>query len=169
MSALPFTWDGEAMVPKPGFARKCDAAFVIGQTYQLETVEARSAASHSHEFAWLRDAWANLPEDLAEMYPSPEHLRKRALIQAGYYDETIIDAGSNAAALRVASYVRSRSDFSLVVVRGPLVVERQAKSQSRRAMDKQTFQDSKTKIMEVVSEMVGVTPAQLAHEAGRAA
>jgi hypothetical protein len=157
------------MVPKAGFARKCDAAFVIGQTYQLEAVEARSAVSHSHEFAWLRDAWANLPEDIADMYPTPEALRKRALIQAGYYDETIIDAGSNAAALRVASYIRSRSDFSLVIVRGPLVFERQAKSQSRRAMDKQTFQDSKTKIMEVVSEMVGVTPAQLMREAGKAA
>lgn len=165
--ALIFTWDGEAMVPK--VPRLADKYFVVGETYPLAVQEGRSTATHNHEFAWLHDAWANLPEDLAELYPSAEHLRKRALIEAGFYDEQIVDAGSNAAAIRVASAFRSREEFSLVVVRGPLVVIRTAKSQSRRAMNKQEFQKSKTAILEIISGMVGVTPETLKSEAGRAA
>lgn len=162
-----FTWDGEAMVPR--HPRRADQLFVVGETYPLIIHEDRSAASHSHEFAWLREAWLNLPEALADIYPSPEHLRKRALIEAGFYDETIVDAGNNAAALRVAAVFRAREEFSLVIVRGPAVVIRTAKSQSRRAMNKREFQESKAAIMEVIAGMIGTPPATLSREAGRAA
>jgi hypothetical protein len=158
-----FTWDGEHMVPKS--QRLADKAYVVGEVYMLVAHEERSMASHSHEFAWLKEAWLNLPEALADQFPTQEHLRKRALIDAGFYDETIIDAGTNAAALRVASAFRSREEFSLVIVRGPAVVIRTAKSQSRRSMKKQEFQASKEAILEVVSGMIGVKPAQLAGQA----
>ena len=162
MSPQPFTWDGEAMRPRR--PRAADREFVVGETYVLERWEPRSMVSHNHEFAWLAEAWKNLPEPLADQFPTPEHLRKRALIDAGYYNETIIDAGTNAAALRVASYARSKDDFAYVVVRGPLVVERVAKSQSRRAMKRQEFQESKTAILEIVSAMIGVKPEELTKE-----
>jgi hypothetical protein len=154
-----FFWDGEAM--KPRSPKLADKAYCVGEVYWLAPHEERSTATHNHEFAWLKDAWLNLPEDLAEQIPTTEHLRKRALIDAGFYNETITDAGSNAAALRVASTMRSLDEFALVIVRGPLVVMRRAKSQSRRAMGKQEFQDSKTAIIETISAMIGVTPGQL--------
>lgn len=163
MSPQPFTWDGEVMRPRR--PRAADREFVIGETYVLERWESRSTLSHNHEFAWLSDAWKNLPEPLADQFPTPEHLRKRALIDAGYYTETIIDASTNAAALRVASYARTKDDFAYVVVRGSLVVERVAKSQSRRAMNRKEFQESKTAILEIVSAMIGVTPEELTKEA----
>lgn len=156
MTPLPFTWDGEAMQVRKGFQRQADQQFVIGEDYRLAPVEDRSDATHRHEFAWLREAWASLPEDVSDAYPSPDHLRKAALIQAGYYTETIVDAGSNAAALRVAAYMKGKDQFSHVVVRGPLAVERIARSQSRRTMDKAEFQASKTAIMEIVGAMIGV-------------
>lgn len=159
---LIFDWDGEAMIPR--HPRRADQLFVVGQSYSLIEHEERSTPSHNHEFAWLKEAWMNLPENLADLYPTQEHLRKRALIEAGFYDETIIDAGTNAAALRVASAIRAREEFSLVIVRGPAVVIRTAKSQSRRAMNKQEFQASKTAIMEVVAAMIGTTPAALSQE-----
>lgn len=158
-----FIWDGEAMVPRS--SKLADKAYTVGEGYLLVTYEPRSISSHNHEFAWLKDAWLNLPENLADQYPTPEHLRKRALIDAGFYDETIVDAGSNAAALRVASAFRSREEFSLVIVRGPAVVIRTAKSQSRRSMNKKDFQASKTAILEVVSSMIGVTPEKLTGQA----
>ena len=154
-------WNGEGFAPLGRSRVEADAAYVIGEVYRIEVIEERSLKSHAHEFAWLKEAWQNLPEDLMDLYPSPEHLRKRALIDAGFYDETIIDAGSNAAALRIASTFRQRDDFSLVIVRGPAIVIRDAKSQSRRVMNKQDFRASKTAIMEVISGMVGVTPGQL--------
>lgn len=164
---LAFAWDGEAMIPRA--PRLADKAFVVGEVYRLVVHEERSLSSHNHEFAWLNEAWKNLPEDFAEQYPSAEHLRKRALIDAGFYDEQIVDAGSNAAAIRVASAFKAREEFSLVIVRGALVVIRTAKSQSRRAMDKQEFQRSKDAILETVANLIGVAPDALVRESRRAA
>lgn len=156
-----FTWDAEACVMVPKWPRLAAPRYEGCKDYLLADVEHRSDATHRHEFAWLREAWASLPEHLADLFPTSEHLRKRALIDAGYFRETIIDAGSNAAALRVASFMRTKDEFAVVVVRGPVVVERVAKSQNRRAMDKAEFQASKTAILEIVSAMIGVTPETL--------
>lgn len=157
---LPFRYDGDNMICLA--PRRAAAEYVVDETYWLVPHEDRSDATHRHEFAWLKEAWRNLPERLAELYPTPEHLRKRGLIEAGFYDETAVDAGTAAAAIRVASAFRAREEFALVIVRGPVVLIRTAKSQSRRAMDKATFQASKTALMEVVAEMIGVAPAALA-------
>lgn len=164
MSLLPYRWLGDGFAPlRP---RLSDKELVVGQAYWIDPELPRSDASHKHNFAWLREAWLQLPEVLSERFPTSEHLRKAALIQAGFYDETIIDAGTNAAALRVAAYVRHKDEFSHVVVRGPLVVERVAKSQSRRAMGAKDFNASKQAIMEIVAAMIGVAPEALAREAG---
>lgn len=171
MSTAPllYSWDGEAMTPVRHHAKRADEHFVIGRKYVLVEHQERSGVSHSHQFAWLNEAWKNLPEDIAPLYPSPTHLRKRALIEAGFYDEEIVDAGTSAAAIRVASAFRHREEFSLVIVRGPIVVLRNAKSQARRAMDRKDFQASKTAIMEIVANLIGVKPADLAENSARAA
>jgi hypothetical protein len=167
MSEAPpirFVWQGDSFTPAaPYWQRMCDKHYVIGNSYDLVPHEDRSTKSHNHEFAWLNEAHANLPENLAEQYPTPDHLRKRALIEAGYYDEQVIDAGTNAAALRIAVGVRSfpGESFSLVTVRNGFVIIRRPRSQSRRAMNAKEFQESKTKIMEIVAEMIGTTPAEL--------
>lgn len=161
MNTLPpitFRWDGERMAPL--HPRRADRLYVVGEVYSLAPYQERSQVSHNHEFAWLNEAWQQLPEDLADLYPTSEHLRKRALIEAGFYDETVVDAGTNAAALRVATGFRSLDEFALVIVRGPIVLYRKAKSQSRRAMGAKTFQESKTAIMEIISEMIGVPIGQ---------
>lgn len=157
------------MRPLARFSGLCDREFVVGETYRLEVCEERSDVSHKHEFAWLREAWRNLPEQLATEYPTSEHLRKRALIQAGYYDESIVDAGSKAAALRIAAFVRPMDDFALIFVRDCFVIKRTAKSQSRRAMKKAEFQDSKQKIMDIITDMIGVSAGTLRDNAERAA
>lgn len=146
-----------------------DEQFVVGERYHLEHREDRSELSHRHEFAWIDEAWAQLPEALADLYPSPLHLRKRALIDTGFFNEEVIDCGSRAAALRVASFTRRQDDFAHVVTRGPIVVVRTAKSQSRRAMDKQEFQASKDAILELIAGMLGITPEELQRNTKKAA
>jgi hypothetical protein len=154
---LVYAGDGAFHAPNAFWRTRCDRQFVIGETKPMAAYEDRSYQSNRHEFAWLHQAWLNLPEHLAEQLPSPEHLRKRALIDCGYYDETIVDADTKTAALRVAAAFRAREEFSYIVVRGPLVVIRTAKSQSRRAMAKAEFQESKTKIMELIAGLIGVS------------
>jgi hypothetical protein len=156
---LVCAWDGESFVPK--HPRIADKHYVIGENYPLVVHEDRSTNTHNHQFAWLHDAFLNLPEDVSDLYPTADHLRKRALIEAGYYNESIIDCGSKAGALRVAAHLRNKDDFALVIVRGTIVVERTAKSQSRRAMNREEFNDSKQKVLEIVAGMIGVTPESL--------
>ena len=169
MIPVIYRWDGDVMVPLAPYRRECDARFVVGQKYVLGVVENRSDASHKHEFAWLREAWQQLPEGLMEQFPTPEHLRKRALIDAGFFDQMAIDAGTRAAAIRVAAGFRAVDPFIAAVIEGPIVLVRTAKSQSRRAMGRQQFQESKQAVLEIVSGLIGTQPERLVREAGRAA
>jgi hypothetical protein len=163
MTAIPYRWTGKVMEPE----RLQLCKFVPGNTYWLE--KDRSEDSHKHHFAWLRQAWKNLPEDFADQFPSPEHLRKAALIQAGFYDETIIDCESREVAHRVAAYARGEDDFAHIVARGALVVIRKAKSQSRKKMSPADFQASKDAVREIVAHMIGVAPESLERNAELAA
>ena len=157
-----FVWNGEAMIPaRP---KAADKAFVIGRRYWLDEVSERSWASHQQQFAWIAEAWANLPDAIAETFPTSEHLRKAALIATGWRRETIIDAGNATAALRVAAYARGEDEFAHVVTRGPTVIVHKARSQRMHGldrMDKGEFQASKDAILGWISELIGVTPERL--------
>lgn len=151
---------------------RCIRRFAVGEVYKLEELSERSQISHDQQFAWLHDAWMNLPQHLADQFPSADHLRKRALIDCGFYRETILDIGTNAGAIRAAAWARTKDDFAYVVVRGPLVVIREAKSQKTRGhdhMDKAEFQASKQAILEYIAALISVAPQALLANAGMAA
>jgi len=167
VSPLPFTWNGEAMEVRKGFQRQADQQFVIGESYRLAPVEDRSEASHRHEFAWLREAWASLPFDLAMAHPTPEHLRKWALIQSGFCTITDYACQFKTEARRLAASLRQQTDeYALVIVdeenRAVRVVK--PESQSRKAMGNARFKASKEAILDVVSGLIGVAPAVLAEQ-----
>lgn len=162
MSApLAFRWDGEAMAPLPRFTKEADARFVIGQVYRLDEIEERSGASHRHFFASVNEVWASLPEAMGDRFPTPTHLRKYALVKGGYRDERSVVCASRAEALRVAAFIRPIDEFAIVVVSGPTVTVYTAKSQSEKAMGRADFQASKTRVLEILSELVGVEVGQI--------
>lgn len=165
MTSFPllFTWDGEAMWPRPAFRREADKQFVVGETYRLGELAQRSHETHAHQFAWLNEAWKTLPERLAAEFPTAGHLRKRALIETGHFHETVLDVGTKEAAIQVATTLRAKDEFAWIVVRGHVVVMREAKSQSKAAMKPEEFQASKSAILEWVSALLGVEPKQLQH------
>lgn len=165
MSPLPFIWDGEAMRIRPGFQKRADEVFCVGETYNLDVVEDRSAASHRHYFAAVNEAWANLPDHLAERWPSAEHLRKAALIRAGYRDERSFACSSRAEAIRMAAFLKPIDDFAMVALSGTTVLVLTAKSQSVRAMGKAVFQESKDAVLNALADMIGVEPETLARAA----
>lgn len=164
-AALPFKWDGEIMCPLPGFARRCDAAFVIGEVYNLEAIEQRSAKSHAHYFASINEAWQTLPEQHAEQFPTSEHLRKWCLIRAGYAEQRQIVASSKAEALRLAAFIKPMDSYAVVTVREGVVIVYTAESQSMKAMGKERFQASKTAVLELLAVILECEVTEL----GRAA
>jgi hypothetical protein len=157
-----FQWNGAAMVPvRPDAAR---GAYELGKRYWLDEVSERSWVSHEHQFAFVAQAWDSLPEALMDKFPTPEHLRKAALIATGWHREMIIEAGNKEAALRVAAYVKGKDEFSHVVTRGPTVIVRTARSQRMRGhdrMDKEEFQRSKDDILGWIANLVGVSAEDL--------
>lgn len=166
---VPCTWDGEAFVPRQRFSKLCDKEFVIGQDYPLVVEEGRSQASHGHYFAALTEAWRNLPEDIAGDYPTPEHLRKKALIRCGFADERSIVCASRAEALRVAAFIKPMDDYAVVVVSEATIKVFTAKSQSKRAMGAHLFQESKQSVLDCVASLIGVTADSLQVNAKAAA
>lgn len=167
---IAMLWDGEVMRPaSPAWARRADKVFVIGQTHFMVEESPRSGSSHAHYFATLTEAWRNLPEALAEQFPSVEHLRKYALIEAGFCSVSTMPCAGEAGAQRVADFIRPLADYAVVTAHKNVVTVRTAKSQSYRAMGKADFQRSKEAVLEIVSAMIGSAKADLAAQAGKAA
>lgn len=153
---------GDTFRVAPRFIPKVVEHFGEGEVVLMAQVEERTEVSHRHEFAWLRDAWATLPESIADDYPSPEHLRKRALIATGWADVKDYVCASRAEATRLASALRGETDdYTVVIVRDAVVRVCRAKSQSRRAMNKADFQASKDAVLRWVADLLGSTPDDL--------
>ena len=156
---IGFQWNGEAMVPlRP---RLADRHYVVGSTYWLVPHEERSTASHAHYFAAVNEAWQNLSDEQAMRFSTPEHLRKWALIEAGYRDERSIVCSSKAEALRLAAFIKPMDDFAVVTVSDAVVRVYTAHSQSYRAMNRKTFEESKRKVLDKVAGLIGVSAADL--------
>jgi hypothetical protein len=118
-------------------------------------------ASHRHFFAAVYDAWLNLPEKEAERFASADHLRKYALIRAGFRDERTLTCASKAEALRVAAFVKPMDDYAIVAVSEAVVRVYTAKSQNLRAMGRKVFAESKDAVLEVLAGMIEVDREQL--------
>lgn len=166
---LTYVWDGESMTPLPRLAKLADREFVIGEQYRLEVREERSTATHNHYFSSLSEAWGNLPEHYAERFPTAEALRKFALVKAGYADSRSIVCASKAEAQRVAAFIKPMDPFAVVTVSEAVVTVYTAQSQSMKAMGKKVFAESKNAVLEIVWQMVGVSPTEAERHVGRAA
>lgn len=147
----------------PRNKRLADQRYVIGERYLLVEHYERSHASHAHYFAAITEAWKNLPHDIADQYLSPECLRKKALIRAGYADERSIVCASKAEALRVAAFVRPMDEYAVVIVSLAVVKVFTAQSQSKKAMGAKVFQDSKQKVLDICAGLIGVDTDTLSH------
>ena len=154
-------FDGRAFIPTTAsHARRARDAFGEGEVVVMSVDAERSLRSHNHQFAQIEDYWRNLPDRLAEMpfAKSADTLRKHALIVTGYADCETIDAGSKAAAERVAAYLSRLATqahgYCIVKVSGPGVRCFTPHSQSVRAMGSKEFQESKTKVMEWIEDLL---------------
>lgn len=158
---IPMVWDGEALRPKQGYGPRAGREYAAGKVYLIAPVEERSRRSERHYFVTIREAWQNLPQAGADRFPSPEALRKYALIKTGYRDERSIACSSKAEAQRVASFIKPLDDFAIITVNEAMVTVFTAKSQAERAMGARVFQESKTAVLEFIAGLLGVTVDEL--------
>lgn len=179
---VPFTWrsldvvdkDGVlaqvmAMVPHPRFRPLCDRQYAVGEEYALVVNEEASTASRGHYFASLKEAWMNLPEEIAKQYPSVEYLRKKALVETGHATEHVVICDTETEAKRTANLARALSGYAVIVRSGNVVKIFEAVSQSAQAMNKEKFQKSKDDVLDYVSKLIGVNRGELQKAAGKSA
>lgn len=159
---MRFEWDGEAMRPATKYwAREADKRYVVGETYTMDEIFVRSHQTHAHYFACIKAAWDSLPDALRPQYPSAEHLRKLALIHAGYCSTMQHVTKSEAEAHRLAAAIKPYDTYQLVLVEGNIVSVYHALSQDHRSMDKQRFQESKEAVLRWIGDLIGADPTEL--------
>lgn len=164
MEQMLATWDGTGFVPLPRHTKRCDETFVVGQRYIVEAELPRNMAMHRAYFAQIKDLWSSLREDVAEQYPSPEALRKFALIRTGYCHETMRVFQTHRDAVMAASFVAALDDFAVVEVSENVLRCWRAKSQSVKDMGSDEFKRSKEDVLRFVAGIVGVPLSALADE-----
>lgn len=165
MTPVIMKWDGECLRPSTKYqARLADEHFVVGQNHRIVEESETSSQTMRHEFAWLREAWQSLPDDLLDQYPNPEILRKHGLIAKGHCTMVQHACASVAEAERLAAILKPYDPYAIVRQRGPVVTVYTAVSQSRKAMGAAMFQRSKSDLMEFVGELLGVDPETLGQQ-----
>jgi hypothetical protein len=65
-----------------------------------------------------------------------------------------MECRSHAEALRVAAFLRPIDEYAVVNVSASTVVMLTARSQSARAMDRKTFEASKTAVLDYIASLV---------------
>lgn len=159
---ISYQWDGEAMQPVGAAqSRLCDEIFVVGQRYTLIEQKQRSRATHDHYFACVAEAWQNMPDQYALHFPSDEHLRKHALVRCGYADALVVACQSAKDARKFARECKQKDIFAVVDLNGDTVTMWTAHSQSKKAMGKQKFAESKTKVLDWLAQTFGYDASDL--------
>jgi len=160
-------WRDGAFIPSDRIKGYFDEAFGEGEVVTFERHEERSTASHNHYFACVQEGWNNLPEQ-DERFPTPDALRKWALIKNGYCTKTeaVLDTPEQAAT--VAAFT-GNAEGVIIVVRGNVVTKYTAMSQSTAAMGKSEFNKSKNMVLDTIAELIAVKRSRLEQNAGRSA
>lgn len=160
---LWYRWNGVAMMPsRPELAERI---FRPDGMYLLEAHHERSYKRHQAYFASLHEAWASLRVD---DFPTPEHLRKFALIKCGFYDERVLVCDTAAQAERVVVFMRPMDDYAIMVRDSALVRVWTAKSQSYKAMGRDEFNRSMEAVLDYVAGLIGVMRDELDAQGGAA-
>ncbi len=131
-----------------------------GEVITVEEVQDRSPKSHAHYFAVIAEAWQNLPENLADDYPNPETLRKRALIRTGFCSMTEVLCASNAEATKAAAAFSAADPYCLCEIADRALRIWRADSQSVKAMGAKRFAESKEKVFHWISNLIGADIAK---------
>ena len=155
--AFVYEGDGVLRAPTSFWCGQCKEHFVVGERYFMSNERERSFVSHRHYFADLNEAWLNLPENIAEQFPTPGALRAHALLETGQYTERQFVVETPAEAHRFAAFLEDgKAEWTAISVSGCAVVERRPISQNYKEMGHDVFQASKNKVLNLAWAIAGV-------------
>ena len=161
-------WNGEVLLPVGHYGLSAAREKMRpGDTVIVAIDHPRSQNTHNHQFAEIASAWRHLPEAVHQKpwAANPDTLRKHALIVTGFYNVETVDAGSKAAAERVAAllsrHATAAHGYAITQAKGPVVTCWTPQSQSMRAMGGKEFQRSKEAVLNWIADQIGVSPEQL--------
>lgn len=148
------------MVPLKRFATLCARQFELDEDYPLGPVEGVPSRSRAAIFAQVHDTWDNLPED-DKRFPSEEHLRKVALVRAGwaFHSQTVLD--TEADAQRFAIGLRKVDAYAVIKVSDCTVDVWVAKSIAAGQIGAEEFAAVKKKALAWLASLTGSTPEEL--------
>ena len=132
----------------------CQKEFGQGEIVMLERHEERTLNSHRAFFAFVNEAWKNLPEGLEQEYPTPAHLRKKLLIRLGWFDERSIVCDTERDAAVIGAYLAPIHETGIIVISGNVIKIYTAKSQSYAAMSKRNFEESKRAVVDALANLI---------------
>lgn len=148
------------MMPHPRFLALCGRQFALDEDYPLGPVEGVPSRSRGGFFAAVKEAWNNLPAE-DERFPTPEHLRKRALVAVGWatHAEYVMDTPKDAK--NMARALRSSDEYAVIKVSGSVVSIWTAKSIKSGAITGAEFQVVKTQALDWVATLARTTRREL--------
>lgn len=114
-----------------------------------------SDAARRRFFAIIKDAHDNLPSLMQSLTPSPEHLRKLALIKAGHCETRVTDCGTKRAAIEVSALAKSLDDYAVTQIDGQVVTVWTARSIRKRVCPKAVFLPLTERVYAWLNEFLG--------------
>ena len=169
------TQDGEvvpALTPINSFWDNiCRKNLALDSEYWIKSDFERSSKSHRHYFATISEGWAQLPEKYSNQFPGKdgdELLRKHALIKAGYHHMStfVFDTPQDAKmAAMMAENLTDPERYCVVIVSDNVVQRYYPETQRYKEMGGARFQKSKSDVLEIIADMIGISVAELAAHA----
>lgn len=149
------------MRPIPRMRRLADDQYVAGEEYPLDLLHNASDRSRRHYFASVKNAWDNLPDEIALQYPTPEHLRKKALVACGYATHRVLVLASPKEARKAGTEMRQIDPYAVLEISGNVLNIWQARSQQQSkmkgGMSAAEFKESKKAVLDWCAGLIGTT------------
>lgn len=172
LEPVAYVWDGSSnMVVLDRFRALARRQYYAGGEYVLVPYKQRSKESHDHYFACIKKGFDNLPEKWTyhkngkRRFDSPMHLRKWCLVKEGYADQTDVVCTTEEQAAGLVTAVRKMDPYAVMQWDGKIMSIWNAQSQDHASMGHDEFQLSKTRVLERIADMIGISLAQLTKNA----
>lgn len=167
---IPMIYEGNGKFSASSIYHKmrCEKMFGAGQEITFEELGDRNMNRHRMYFARLKELWLTLPESMAEDFPSPEVLRKHALIRCGYATMrkfSMANADEASALERMLSELESYAvcEITAPVVGSPrrILAVWVPQSQAVKNMGKSEFDKSVTDVLDYCERLVRSEPGKV--------